>query len=104
MREFESGAPRKTSADIDSLLSERGKTHGLYSEHACITQRLKTIVRGVEGWYRLNDSQREALEMVAHKVGRILAGDPNFEDHWADIAGYSQLVANEIKTERGPQG
>lgn len=34
------------------------------------------------------------LEMIAHKVGRILAGNPHFEDHWADIAGYARLSAD----------
>ena len=35
---------------------------------------------------KLNDAQTEALDMIFHKIGRILAGDPNFRDHWQDIA------------------
>jgi hypothetical protein len=81
----------------DDILAERQKTHGVYAQHACITQRLKTIIRGTEGWYSLSDVQRETLEMTAHKIGRILAGDPNFADHWADIAGYNQLAARELE-------
>ena len=35
--------------------------------------------------------------MIAHKIGRILNGDPNYADSWVDIAGYAQLVANELE-------
>jgi hypothetical protein len=82
----------------NELLAERGKTHGKFSEHADITQSLKRIFNY---WTHarddlLTDSQREALDMIAHKIGRILAGDPNYQDHWDDIAGYAKLVSNEI--------
>ena len=42
----------------------------------------------------MTDPAKEALDMIAHKIGRICAGNPNFKDHWADIAGYAQLVAD----------
>jgi hypothetical protein len=48
------------------------------------------------GWSRLDHSQAEALDMIAHKIGRILAGDPNHADHWDDIAGYARLVARRV--------
>jgi hypothetical protein len=48
------------------------------------------------GWDRLNDVQREAVEMILHKVGRIISGDPNVHDHWDDIAGYAKLVSERI--------
>lgn len=38
----------------------------------------------------------EALEMIAHKIGRILNGDPGYADSWVDIAGYAQLVADRL--------
>lgn len=34
--------------------------------------------------------------MVAHKIGRILNGDPNYHDSWHDIIGYTKLVADEL--------
>lgn len=76
----------------EDLLVVRKATHGDFSDHARITQALKAVMREEAGWDRLSDVQREALEMNAHKVGRILAGDPNFADHWDDIAGYAKLV------------
>ena len=34
--------------------------------------------------------------MFAHKIGRILVGDPNHRDHWDDISGYAVLVADRL--------
>ena len=84
------------------LLNERGKTHGDFSDHAGITQALKSAMqyhnRDGDAWAKLTDPQREALEMIVHKIGRILAGNPNFRDHWDDIAGYARLVAERCPT------
>ena len=51
-------------------------------------------------WPGLTDAQREALEMVAHKIGRILNGDPNYHDSWHDIVGYAKLVADRLQREQ----
>lgn len=82
--------------NIDTLLDERGKTHGDYALNARITQELKHVMQSQQNWIRLSPSQRETLDMVALKIGRILSGNPNFADHWDDIAGYSRLVSREI--------
>lgn len=85
--------------EIKKLLAERGKTHGDYHTHATITQSLKAVIYSAQlrdGCVRLNDSQREAIDMIAHKLGRILAGNPNHRDHWDDIAGYATLVAEQL--------
>jgi len=79
--------------DTQALLSERGKTHGDFSVHAASTQRLKAIINAYIN-DKHNQSMRESLDMIAHKIGRILAGDPDFRDHWDDIAGYAKLVAD----------
>ena len=82
--------------EIEEILADRAMTHGPFAEHARISQALKTIMRESAGWERLTPSQMEALEMIAHKTGRILAGAPNFRDHWQDLSGYSTLVAKEL--------
>lgn len=84
--------------DTKELLAERGKTHGPYELHAGVTQQIKNVMHfqhqnGYACWVKLTESQRESLDMIAHKIGRILAGDPDFRDHWDDIAGYAKLVA-----------
>ncbi|HKF12906.1 MAG TPA: DUF6378 domain-containing protein [Xanthobacteraceae bacterium] len=81
---------------IDEVLAERQKTHGDWMANARIAQAMKGVWRQEEGWKRLSVGQREALEMIAAKVGRILSGDPNHVDHWVDIAGYAALVAKQL--------
>ena len=89
----------RAQQSVNTLLAERAKTHGDFSDHAKITQRLKRVMSDTrpDGWLRLSAEQCEALEMIAHKIGRILAGDPNVKDHWDDIAGYATLVAGKLK-------
>lgn len=82
---------------INTTLAERGSRYGDFATHANITQRLKDTMRDTPNWDILNPGQRESLEMVAHKIGRILNGDPNYDDSWVDIAGYATLVANSLQ-------
>ena len=84
----------KVEDAINDLLIVRGKTHGDYNDHARITQNLKAMIYNEVNFHRLSATQRETLDMIAHKIGRILAGDPDFRDHWADIAGYAKLSAD----------
>jgi len=75
------------------LLNARQKTHGTYQEVASIAQMFREIMRGTDGWQRMNDAQREALDSMASKFGRIGSGDPHFRDHWDDVAGYATLAS-----------
>ena len=85
--------------DTQQLITERGRTHGPFSLNATMSQSLKAQIHGTHGWYRLTATQAESLDMICHKIGRILAGDANHVDHWFDIAGYAQLVVNELTKE-----
>ncbi|MFZ2404544.1 MAG: hypothetical protein WAW41_05360 [Methylobacter sp.] len=101
----------KNQQSINDTLTERGLRYGPFDGHAAITQALKRVMVGdiklmepdsstkhvpCTNWRKLSPSQKEALEMIAHKIGRILNGDPNYSDSWHDIAGYAQLVEMEI--------
>ena len=83
-------------SDIHATLAERGNRYGVFSGHANITQGLKRVMHNTPKWDQLRDDQKEALEMVAHKIGRILNGDPNYHDSWHDMIGYTQLVADTL--------
>ena len=50
-------------------------------------------------WPHLADDQRECLEMLAHKIGRILNGDPDYPDSWHDMVGYAKLVADRLASD-----
>lgn len=80
--------------DVNKILDERKKTHGDFTEQANITHAIKNPMHSAPNYKNLSFVQRECLDMIAHKIGRILAGDPNVKDHWTDISGYSTLVAN----------
>ena len=83
-------------SNVADTLIERGKRYGPFIEHAICTQQIKRVMGMNVGWHRLASDQREALEMIAHKIGRILCGDPNYADSWHDIAGYAKLVEDRL--------
>lgn len=66
----------------------RGTTHGDYTEMSQVIQETKAIWRSGSSWGKLTAGQKEALELIATKVGRIVTGDPTHLDHWRDGAGY----------------
>lgn len=86
-------------SNVDQTLTERGARYGVFSEHARITQNIKAAMADSPNWANLNASQKESLEMTAHKIGRILNGDPNYIDSWHDIIGYTKLVEDELIAE-----
>lgn len=84
--------------NVSETLSERGARYGAFGGHADIAQSIKQVMtsRPTTNWHHLPDAHKEALEMIAHKIGRILNGDPNYADNWHDIAGYATLVERVI--------
>ena len=97
---MESNPPSNPDA-LAAILAERGKRYGKFEDHARITQHLKAVIndyRDKRGRLEfLAPDQQEALDMIAHKIGRILSGDPNYHDSWIDICGYAKLVADRLK-------
>ncbi len=84
---------------LEDTLKERGENYGPFISHAIISQSLKEVMQATSGWGDLQFDQREALEMIAHKIGRILNGNPDIADHWHDISGYSTLVEKNLNGE-----
>ena len=85
-----------SSETIQTTLAARGSRYGKFKDHAHITQQLKNFMWCHPNYKALSPSQAEALEMIVHKIGRIINGDPNYHDSWHDIVGYAQLVADEL--------
>lgn len=82
---------------IEVTLNDRGKKYGQFKDHAQIAQDLKNIMQLTPNWSNLSKDKKEALDMIQHKVARILNGDPEYLDSWVDIIGYTQLVINNIE-------
>ena len=89
-------APSYITDEIDDTVTQRGERYGLFVDGAVIMQDLKGVMRATPGWERLTPSQREALEMIQHKIGRVLNGDPTYDDNWRDVAGYAKLILDEL--------
>ena len=83
------------------VLKERGNRYGEFINNARFTHFLKEEMRKAPSWSKMYADQREALDMIAHKMARIVNGDPDYDDSWVDIAGYATLVAQRLK-EKAP--
>ena len=81
------------------MLLDRSHTHGKFSDQARLSQEFKTTLSTFQK-DNLSYPQREALEMILHKISRIVMGDPNFIDHWDDISGYAILIADDLKEQK----
>jgi hypothetical protein len=101
-----SAAPSQHAAAHDHLTSaqfnltptmttipSRDEQHGDLGPVGVIAQSLKATMRAGANWPRLTPGQREALDMAAHKIGRILSGsNPSDPKHWSDVAGYTHAA------------
>lgn len=87
------------NTDVNKVLDERGSRYGKFIGHAEVSCGLKSVI-----WQalakrdkKLTNDQQEALDMICHKIGRIVNGDPDYADSWVDIAGYAKLVADRLE-------
>ena len=87
---------------IEEILKDRGDKYGEFKNRAIISQKMKSTI--YEGMKRsgkdegdIPDYMWEALDMIAHKISRIVNGDPFYDDSWIDIVGYAQLVIDELR-------
>jgi len=89
----------EADTNVDAILNERGSRYGNFMDHATITYRLKEVARDFAAQHGKHFAydQCEAFDMIFHKLGRILNGDPNYADSWIDIAGYAKLVADRLE-------
>ena len=87
---------------IDYLLAQRSQQyhpHGCFDDVARTSGTIRTAV--FAGKSHLSFAMQEAVMMIANKLARVAHGNPNNPDHWADIAGYATLVAEQLEAEQG---
>jgi hypothetical protein len=84
--------------EVDATLDARAVDYGKFIEGAEVMQMLKRVVLNAlnNRDKTLAHDQAEAMDMIIHKIGRIVNGNPDVVDHWLDIAGYAQLVADRL--------
>ncbi|WP_395147184.1 DUF6378 domain-containing protein [Moraxella atlantae] len=81
---------------IDEILKERGNNYGSFHDNALVSQTFKRVIRLGANYHNLSYCQKEALDMILHKISRIINGNETYLDSWVDIVGYSQLVIDEM--------
>ena len=77
--------------DIAKVLVQRGTVHGDFTASSGLATSLQFELRQSPNWHGMRQHQQRALNMICEKITRICYGDPNFADHWIDIAGYATL-------------
>jgi hypothetical protein len=90
-------------SDVQSTLEQRKTSYGNFRDVADVTQNLKFLIK-VELKRRdkiLPSIHQEALDMICSKLGRIINGDHHLADSWHDIAGYAELVAQDLNVWEG---
>jgi hypothetical protein len=93
------GGGTQAPDSVDKLLAERGKSYGSFASLAKTAQEFKSLLYRELGSRnkRLADDQAEALEMIIHKIARIINGNADIADHYLDIAGYAKLVGERLQ-------
>lgn len=84
---------------IQKTIKDRTKTYGEFKDISYISQNMKIFMTVGKNWYKLTNHEREALEMIIHKIARIVNGEPNQKDSWHDIIGYAQLIEDRLELE-----
>ena len=84
---------------VNTLLQERALQYGTFVSLAKTAQEFKSVLYRELGSRnkRLADDQTESLDMILHKIARIINGNADHVDSWADIAGYATLVAERLQ-------
>ncbi len=85
----------RLDGSVDATLEVRGHTHGDFKDSSKFVQTAKDNMRVSPNWFGMTQDKQEALDMIQHKVGRILYGDHELADTWHDIAGYATLAEKE---------
>jgi hypothetical protein len=94
--EDEIGAALEEAQSIDVTLAERGENYGDFSNNAEYAQDLKFRMQTTVSWNVSPAYVKEALELIAIKIARMLSGTPMYADSWRDIQGYAKLVEDRI--------
>ncbi len=90
---------RETGTDVDETLDNRAQDYGKFKDGAELMQGIKRLLADHAAKHNRTfaDDQWEALEMIVHKMARIVNGNPDKVDTWVDIAGYATLVADRLQ-------
>jgi hypothetical protein len=93
---------KDSTESVKEILEGRKSSHGPFDTQTAASQEMKNAFYkyyNVGNWHK-DPIVREAIDMIIHKLSRIAVGNPYFEDHWKDIAGYASLPPMYIKMQK----
>ena len=86
----------QTKSIVTKALEDRESQYGPFVENARITSEIMAVMQSGKTWEQQPNTSKEAMRMIAHKIARIVNGNPFYEDNFLDIAGYAELARMEI--------
>ncbi len=89
-------------SEVDKILEKREVAYGGFKYNAIVSQQIKKMIHTGHGWPLLSDTKKEALDMIATKISRIVSiasSEMDKKDSWDDIAGYAILAAKTFDKE-----
>ena len=75
----------------EDILKQRGAEYGDWAKECLINDRVMEVLQTHSNFCDLDPGKREALRRIVMKMARIVNGNSNNTDSWADIAGYAKL-------------
>lgn len=89
---------QESKTSLAETVAQRGGRYGDFTGHASVSQTLKRVAyeHAARNGVVLSDVHVEGLDMIFHKIARIVNGDPNYADSWHDIAGYATIVEQRL--------
>lgn len=74
--------------EVTNVVIARDSSYGGFSGIAETCQAMKDLARKCPSWQSLNSSEKEGIDMILHKITRILYSPKKIRDSWVDIGGY----------------
>ena len=77
-------------------LLDRRDIYGNYKNISLTSQKMKKVFNDTYS-IELDEYEKEAIDMILHKIARIAHSKKKYVDNWRDIIGYAQLVIDEYE-------
>ena len=90
-------------SEIQKTLNDRNSKYGDFTHQADISQRMKDAAKSGRSWNTMPHYQKEGIEMILHKIARMVNGDPLYLDTVHDIIGYAKLIEDRHAEKVGEQ-
>ncbi|WNO48484.1 hypothetical protein [Achromobacter phage SE2] len=84
----------------EELVNSRMAMYGTFCGRAELTVDLLERMQKHPKWVTIPPWGKWALTMLVEKIGRIIEGDPKYDDNWKDIGGYAELARRNAMGEK----